>query len=144
MDKRSYPITIKIRAEGGCFCRRHSPVTNGLIDEIINLKKDHKIDYHEHESGPEVIAWLALGTAGLALTKSIVDLVTAIVNACKKGREKGDNHKGKLVLIIRDTQRTEMSTEEIVLEIYDRDIVTTEAIEKALQKGINRKHNKVK
>lgn len=36
MDKtHTEPITIKIRAEQGCFCCSHSKETNRLIDEIV-------------------------------------------------------------------------------------------------------------
>src|SRR5665647_291898 len=104
MDRmHTLPITIKIRVEKGCFCRSHSKETNRLIDEIMKQDYNHEFDYHEHESGPEIIAWLALGAAGLAVTKSLIDLITAIISACKKGRKKGDNHQGKLLLIVRDT-----------------------------------------
>lgn len=143
MDRvHAEPITIKIRAEHGCFCTSHSKETNRLIDEIIRNEYAHEFDYHEHESGPEIIAWLALGTAGLTVTKSLIDLITAIINACKKGREKGDNHHGKLLLIVRDTHRTNNSTEEVVLEIYDEDLIDSEIVRKAIESGITKKFNK--
>lgn len=137
------PITIKIRAEGGCFCRWHSPETNKMIDTIVQdcytHNDEHFFDYYEHESGPEIIAWLALGTATLTVTKTLIDLVSAIINACRKGQEKGDDHKNKLVLIVRDTYRTENSTEEVVLEIYDKEIVTPDIVKAALNRGITKK-----
>ena len=142
MDRtHTLPITIKIKAEKGCFCRSHSKETNRLIDEIMKQHHNHEFDYHEHENGPEIIVWLALGTAGLTVTKSLIDLITAIINACKKGSDRGDDHKGKLLLIVRDTHKTENSTEEIVLEIYDKDIINSEKIQKAIQSGINKKFN---
>ncbi len=136
------PITIKIRAEHGCFCRSHSKETNRLIDEIVRNNHSYEFDYHEHESGPEIIAWLALGTAGLTVTKSLIDLITAIINACKEGRKKGDGNNGKLLLIIRDTHRTENSTEEIVLEVYNNDLIDSAKVKKVIESGINKKFNK--
>lgn len=136
------PITIKIRAERGCFCRSHSKETNKLIDEIVRNNHTHEFDYHEHESGPEIIAWLALGTAGLTVTKSLIDLITSIINACKEGRKKGDHQNGKLMLIVRDIYRTENSTEEVVLEIYDNDLIDSTKVKKAIESGINKKFNK--
>jgi len=137
MDRmHTLPITIKIRAEKGCFCRSHSKETNRLIDEIIEQDHNHELNYNEHESGPEIIAWLALGTAGLTVTKSLIDLITAIINACKNGRKKGDDHEGKLLLIVRDTHRTENSTEEIVLEIYDNDMIDSAKIKKQLNQAL--------
>ena len=142
MDIERYPITIKIRVEKGCFCSAHSPVANELIDTIMQQYNSNDFEYHHHESGPEIIAWLALGTAGLTVTKSLIDLITAIINACKRGKEKDDNLHGKLVLIVRDTHRTETSTEEFVLEVYDKDLVAAEHIEKALEYGIRKKTDK--
>lgn len=136
------PITIKIRAEHGCFCRSHSKETNRLIDEIVRNNYSHEFDYHGHESGPEIIAWLALCTAGLTVTKSLIDLITAIINACKEGRKKGDGNNGKLLLIIRDTHRTENSTEEIIFEVYDNDLIDSEKVKKVIESGINKKFNK--
>ena len=144
MEKNIYPITIKIRVEQGCFCPNHSPIANKLIDKIMYEYNSFEFEYHHHESGPEIIAWLALGTAGLTVNKSLIDLITAIINACKKGKEKNDNLKGKLLLIVRDTHRTKSSTEEIVLEIYDNDIISPEQIQKVLEKGIDKKQEKKK
>lgn len=144
MDKLSrYPFTIKIRAEKGCFCRAHSPEMYKVIDQYkkSNLHNEN-FEIYEHESGPEIIAWLALGTAGLTVAKSVIDLVTSIINACNRGRKNGDNLHGKLLLIVRDTHRTEDSTEEVVMEIYDKDIVSSEKIQKAIEKGINKKFNR--
>ena len=138
-------ITIKIRTEKGCFCPSHSPEAHSVIEEWQRSNMGvNDIIIHEHESGPEIIAWLALGTAGLTVTKSVIDLITSIINACKRGKEKGNNLHGKLLLIVRDTYRTETSTEEIVWEIYDKDIVTNEKVRKAIERGIKSNSEKHK
>lgn len=77
-----------------------------------------------------------------SVTKSLIDLITAIINACKEGRKKGDGNNGKLLLIIRDTHRNENSTEEIVLEVYDNDLIDSEKVKKVIESGINKKFNK--
>ena len=139
MNEMKHPITIKIRIEQGCFCEHHSPETNRLINEIMRGHDPREFDYYHHESGPEIIAWLALGTAGLTVTKSLIDLITAIINACKKGKAKNDNQHGKLILIVRDTHRTDSSEEEIVLELYENDTVTSEIVQKAIEKGVGKR-----
>lgn len=136
------PITIKIRAASGCYHREHSPAAYALVDEYLKQHSDLNIMFEEHESGPEIIVWLALGTAGMTLTKSVIDLVTAIINARAKGREKGDTRDGKLLLVVRDTYRTTNSTEEIVLEIFDKDIIPSDQVRKAIEKGLQKKFNK--
>ena len=142
MEDSRIPVAIKIRSGNGCFCKSHSPHTNRLIDEYIRAQeRNEEFAYHEHESGPEIIAWLALGTAGITLTKSIIDLIVGIINACRRGEKNGDNIKGKLILIIRDTNRTADSTEEIVLELYDNEVVSPAQVQRALEKGLSKKFN---
>ena len=41
----------------------------------------------EHESGPEIVAFLVIATAGIQLTKSIIDLLITIVKARSDGRK---------------------------------------------------------
>lgn len=136
-------ISFKVRSvPHGCFCRSHSPITNKLIDDIISQQQSHDISYHEHETGPEIIAWLALGTAGLTVTKSLIDLITAIINACKRGSKNGDKKKEKLVLIIRDEHKTDTSAEEFALEIYENDVITPEVVQKSIEAVMNKKHKK--
>ena len=96
----------------------------------------------EHESGPEIIAWLALGTAGLSVAKSVIDLITSIINVANRGKKNGNDLHGKLKLIVRDTYRTDSSTEEFVLEVYDGDVLTSEIVEKAIDNGIRKKSKK--
>ncbi len=137
-------IAIKVRVESGCFHREHSPEAYAIIDkEIYALSVgEQSFDFIEHESGPEIIAWVALGTAGLTLAKSVIDLVTAIINARTKGRIKGDRPQGKLLLVVREKYKTNTSTEDIVLEIYDNELVTTEQIKSAIEKGLQKRNKR--
>lgn len=134
-------VTIKIRVDTGCFHKEHSPVAYSLIDQaILDIPVDEKrFEIMEHESGPEIIAWMAIGTAGLTFTKSIFDLVTAIINARAKGRERGDRPNGKLLLIVRNTHRTDTSTEEFVMEIYDKEVVSSKQVKAAIERGLQRR-----
>ena len=142
--KDEMPVTIKIRVHNGCFHREHSPAAYAIIDKkllAIPFEERH-FDLVEHESGPEIIVWIALGTAGITLSKSIVDLVTANINARAKGREAGDRPDGKLLLIIRDTHRTDSSTEEFVMEIYDKEVVSPTQIKDVFEKSIQKRSKK--
>jgi len=138
------PVTIKIRVDSGCFHREHSPIAYSLIDqELSRIPEDERrFDFIEHESGPEIIAWIALGTASITLAKSLIDLITAIINARAKGREAGDHPDGKLLLIVRDTHRTDSSTEEFVMEIYDKEMVSSKQVNDAIEKGIQKRNRK--
>ncbi len=138
------PVAIKIRVDFGCFHREHSPIAYSLIDqELSRIPEDERrFDFIEHESGPEIIAWIALGTASITLAKSLIDLITAIINARAKGREAGDRPYGKLLLIVRDTYRTDSSTEEFVMEIYDKEMVSSKQVKDAIEKGIQKRNRK--
>ena len=86
-------LSIKIRVGSGCYHREHSPNAYGYIDEYLASNPiDRKTtQYIEHESGPEILLYLAITTAGLTLTKSVLDLITAIIKARSDGIKKGDH-----------------------------------------------------
>lgn len=131
-------ISIKVRPIGGCFHRQHSPHAYHLID--VYLQKCPSLDVHfeEHESGPELLVWLALGTAGLTLAKSVIDLVTAIIKARSEGIKKGDSPSETVELIIRKVITDHKTIEEKVLRFDYKDEVNTEQIEKALIKAVEK------
>jgi len=74
-------ISIKVRPQGGCYHRQCSPHAYNLIDDYFNKYPSLDVSFYEHESGSELLVWLALGTAGITLAKSVIDLVTAIIKA---------------------------------------------------------------
>lgn len=135
-NPNGFSLSIKIGVETGCYHNEHSP---HAYEEIYSLLENNKYecDFIEHESGPEIIAWIALGTAGLACAKSVVDLITAIINARAKGRKKGDRANGNLRLIIRGYEKKGNIKEEKILEITDGSLVSVEDIEKIITNAIN-------
>jgi len=110
------------------------------------LHKCTSLDAHfeEHESGPELLVWLALGTAGVTLAKSVIDLVTAIVKARSEGIKKGDSKSAPVELIVRKVITDDKVIEEKVLRFDYKDEVNIEQIEKALIKAVEKitKNNK--
>jgi hypothetical protein len=100
-------ISTKIRVSAGCFHREHSPRAYALIDEYFSsIKESHSVAaFEEHESGPEVLVYLALSTAGATLAKSVLDLVTAIIKARADGIKKGDEPSAPVELVVRRVWR---------------------------------------
>jgi hypothetical protein len=90
----------------------------------------------EHESGPEVIVVLAVTTAGLALAKSVVDLVTTIIKARKDGAKKGDRQHEPLELIVRRVDKDDNLQEKIVLRIERQDSVSRKVVNDRLVKAL--------
>lgn len=139
-DVQGFPISIKIGVYNGCFHNEHSP---NAYQEIYDYREKNQLDcgYEEHESGPEVLAWIALGTAGLTLSKSVVDFVTAIINARTNGRKKGDHSNGNIKLIVRRYGNKGNIKEETILEISDTNTITNDTVEKAILTALKKDYN---
>ncbi len=127
-------LSIKVRVHSGCFHREHSPNAYAAIDAYLAT---HPIDhdttrYVEHESGPEILLYVALTTAGLTLAKSVVDLITTIIKARTDGIKNGDHPKESLELIVRRIQKEGEYHEEIVLRFEPNTVISTAAAKKAI------------
>lgn len=61
-------VSIKVRVVSGCFHREHSPRAYELIDRSLTKLpgSDGSFAFEEHESGTEILVYLALTTAGLS------------------------------------------------------------------------------
>src|SRR5574337_529202 len=81
------PVSIKIRVEAGCFHREHSPAAYAIIDQYLrdSPPRDVPFRFEEHETGPEVLVYVAAATAVGTLAASIINLVTAILRARSEG-----------------------------------------------------------
>lgn len=134
------PISIKIRVTSGCFHREHSPHAYDIIDRHLSLLSPDQTEFafKEHESGPEILLYLAVTTAGITLAKSIIDLITAIVKARSDGIRQGDHPHDSLKLIIRRTRRDGEIEEEEVMQFESRDGFLEIEIEEPLIAAANR------
>lgn len=131
-------VSIKVRVQGGCFHRDHSPEAYKLIDEYIaSSEVGDGVSIQEHESGPELLVWLALGAAGMGLAKSIIDLITVIIKARSEGIKNGDSPDAPLELIVRGYYKDGEYHEETVLRIGHKEQITNEQVKSALEKPIN-------
>jgi hypothetical protein len=130
----SLPVSIKLRIDSGCFCRNCAPEAHRLIEEHRRHAQPEREGTRivEHESGPEILTYLALTTAGLSLTKSVIDLVVAIVKARSDGKKKGDRSGPPFELIIRRFDQDEKYAEEKILRIPDGQDVDAEKLSQAL------------
>jgi hypothetical protein len=130
------PVSIKIRITSGCFHREHSPEAFRLIDRYLAGADLADVHYQveEHESGPEILVYLALAAAGLGFAKSIVELVTTIIKARSEGIKKGDRPSDPLELIVRGYRKDGEYFEETVLRIPPHQNITPKQIEDTLSK----------
>lgn len=133
-------ISIKIRIKGGCFCReRHACYTYRIIDQQLKSysSQNAQFAFKEHESGPELLIYVALSTAGITLAVSIIELITTIIKARSEGTKHGDDPYACLELIVREFDENGKIREEVVAKFQPPDPVDKGLIEKSLQKKIN-------
>jgi hypothetical protein len=133
-------VSIKVRASSGCFHREHSPAAFEIIDNKLQspkLRRD-SLSFQEHESGPEIIVYLAVLAAGLNLTTSLVNLVTAIIKARSEGVKKGDRPDEAIDVIVRGYTEDGQYFEGQILRLESKDKVTSKAVEVALRSEIEK------
>jgi len=132
--------SIKVRITSGCFHREHSPHAYTLIDKRLKAAAttDDGIVLEEHESGPELLVWFAVTTAGLTLAKSVIDLVVTIIKARSEGIERGDRPSDPIELIVRRTAAGQEYREETILRIGHKDPVDVTAIEAKIREALIR------
>lgn len=134
---KGVPFSIKIRVTGGCFHREHSPHAYKIIDEYLStlFKPDCYFRFEEHESGPEILVYLALTSGVITLTASVINLIVAILKAHSEGIKKGDRPHEGLEIIIRSIQKNGEFIEEKIMRIGNTDLIDKEKIREGLEKA---------
>ena len=128
-------VSVKVRVESGCFHREHSPEAYKFIDARLRRPPEHA-EVIEHESGPELLLYLAVTAGALSLAKSVVELVTEIFKARAAGIKRGDRPSDPLVLIVRRVDEKNEYHEDMILRIGHTDPVDLVLIEKELNASI--------
>jgi hypothetical protein len=134
-------VSIKVRVVSGCFHREDSPRAYAIIDKHLDLlaREDlDRLEFHEHESGPELLVWVAMATAGVTLVKSVLDLVTAIIEARLEGVKQGDHPSEPVELIVRRIASRDEFREETVLRVAHDQAITRQQIRDALDTALKK------
>jgi hypothetical protein len=134
-------VSVKVRVVSGCFHREHSPHAYEIIDEHLRSippNERHDFSIEEHESGPELLVYLAMATAGITLAKSVIDLITTILKARSESVKKGDRPSDPVEIIIRRVETDGKFHEETVLRIGHSDPIHPEEIERRLKDAAKR------
>ena len=135
-------ISIKLSPPFGCCCSHCWPETwkavNSFIspfgpvghegDAVIGAGNDKYI-LESHESGPEIIMYLALATASVTLLKSVIDLINTFVNGFSKEHRK---QPPKIKITKRQFVKAKI-VEENIMEI---DIPVSKGTQKEIEKNI--------
>lgn len=140
-------ISIKLSPPSGCCCSDCWPDTWETINNFISPygpiehggealieKGKDKFVLKSHETGPEIIIYIALVTASLTLLKSIIDLINTIVKGLStESRKQPPRIKISKRQIIKGNIK-----EEILLEIeIPISKNTVKQIEESIKTNIN-------
>jgi hypothetical protein len=138
--KNNVAVSIKIRVTLGCFHREHSPNAYRLIDRHLrnSTLSSGELVLEEHESGPELLVYLAVATASITLAKSVIDLITTIIKARAEGIKAGDTRTAPLELIVRRVDSAGEFREAVVLSVGHTDAIDEKAVEKRLNEALSR------
>jgi hypothetical protein len=133
-------ISIKVRVTSGCFHREHSPIAYSRIDAVLGRVPawGHAFRFVEHESGPEILVYVAAATAGISLAKSVIDLVVAILKARSDGIKKGDSPSHPVELIVRRSVEREHVAEEVVLRLDHSEDIDPIEVERKLRNAVQK------
>ena len=99
------------------------------------MESQGEFTFEEHESGPELLVYVAVVTAGISLVKSVIDLIVSILKARSEGVKRG-SPGAPLELIVRRTQKNGEVKEETILRIGHHETINREMVEKHLKKSI--------
>ena len=105
-DKHEDYFILKLSPNSGCCCSHCLPETWNIIndyispvgpikhegDELIQNDFGEQFVLEQHESGPEIIIYLATITASATLLKSIIDLIITIIKAFSSENKKHIPH----------------------------------------------------
>jgi hypothetical protein len=137
-DSDEFPVSIKVRADSGCYDRSCCPAAHEIIDrelDVLRQAGETQFRFEKHESGPEILAYVG-GAVGL--TASIVSLVTVIIQARAEGRKKGDMHSDPVTLVVRRMETSDQLLEERVMTFSGQEKVTPKMIEALLSTAIKK------
>jgi hypothetical protein len=130
-----HAVSIKLAVYSGCFHREHSPRAYELIDRhlVENPLPRPDVVFEEHETGPEILAWIA---GGVAVGAAVINLVTAIINAKAAGLKKGDDRDSPTELIVRTSNKEGKFVQEVIMKVDSQASVNVGAVKSGLEKAI--------
>ena len=131
-------ISIKVRITSGCFHREHSPLAYQTIDRQLKSIAPKDFCFEEHESGPEILTWVQLTTAGIAFSAAVISLVTAIIKARSDGIKKGDGPSAPVELVVRGLGSGDTYFEETILHIPPGKELSAIEIESLLKQALSK------
>ena len=125
------PVWMKIRIDP-------TAGEHALIDRYLEklAPADADFGFEKHESGPEILVYLAVTAAGVSLAKSVIDLITTIIKARSETWKKRDLPFKPVELIVRRVDERRGRTDEIILRLGQKEARDETVIEQKLMKAL--------
>jgi len=130
------PVSIKIRTLGGCFCPGCNPhFYRAMRLEIEKARREgEEFEVQEHESGPEILVYLAVVGGVLNISAAMTNLITAIIKARSEGSNAGDKPFNGVELIVRGHSKGDDYFEESILRVNSSEDITAKLVRDALKR----------
>ena len=133
------PVSIKVREVGRELDTRDMDQVYETIGRFLeHYRKDSDFEVIKHESGPEILVYCAVATAGMTLAKSVIDLIAVILKARSDNVKKGHRPLQPVELIVRRTDDSRGISEETVLKLGPAAKVDRKTIEQKLKKPLSK------
>ena len=125
------PVWMKIRIDP-------TPEEHALIHQYREklAPADADFEFETHESGPEILVYLAVTAAGVSLAKSVIDLITTIIKARSETWRKRDLPFKPLDLIVRHIDERRGRSDEIILRFGQKETRDETVIEQKLMEAL--------
>ena len=133
-DGTGVPFSLKFKSNT-CFCKEHCAIDfYDCIDlEIDKIDLSHdRVTFLEHETGPEILVYLAVTASSITLSASILNLITAFINRIKR------NHKGASFEFIVRTFKKGKINEEKIIKIDKNTAFKKTELKNILEKTLNK------
>lgn len=125
------PVWMKIRIDP--TMPEHA-IIDRYLEDLGPARND--FDFEKHESGPEIMAYLAVTVVGVSLAKEVVGLITAIIKARSETHKKRDLPVRPIEIIVRRLDEKHGLTDEIILRLGQEEPENEAAIEQKLLEAL--------
>jgi hypothetical protein len=131
-----FPLSIKLGVYSGCFHREHSPRAYKLIDDFLDSSDRDEFIFEEHESGPEILVWVAAISSIISISANIINLITAIIKSRNVGIKMGDRPQSLVELNLRYLDKEGNLRNETILKINASENIINESVKLLLEQSL--------
>jgi len=132
-------VSVKVREVGFHLDTRDMDQVYDTVSRFLeHASGDPDLEVIRHESGPEILVYCAVATAGITLAKSVIDLITAILKVRSSSVRKGHRPLQPVELIVRRTVESRGVSDETVLKLGRCEKVDRKTIERELKKALSK------